>query len=126
MLLLGAEAHDMLDPGAIVPTPIEQHDFTARWQLRYVTLEIPLAPLLLGRCAERDNPANPWVEALSNALYHAALARCVAPLEQHADPQAVQPHPFLQLNQFELQMDQFLDVMVVLRRCARHRPVSQL
>src|SRR4029077_14862407 len=28
VLLLAAEAHDMLDPGAIVPAPIEQHDLT--------------------------------------------------------------------------------------------------
>jgi hypothetical protein len=33
VLLRGAEAHDMFDPGAIVPAPIEQHDLTARWQI---------------------------------------------------------------------------------------------
>jgi hypothetical protein len=85
----------MFDAGAIVPAPIGQHDLTARRQLCYVALEIPLALLLLGRCAERDNPADAWVEALRDALNHATLTRCVAPLEQHADPQAVQPHPFL-------------------------------
>ena len=40
--------------------------------------------------------------ALSNAFDNAAPARCAAPLEQHADLQAVQPHPFLQFDQLEL------------------------
>src|SRR5674476_124549 len=42
ILLLGAEPHDVLDAGAIVPAAIEQHDFTARRQLGDIALKIPL------------------------------------------------------------------------------------
>ena len=52
----GAEAHDRLDAGAIVPGAVEEHDFARGRQLRDIALEIPLAALDLGRLGQRDEP----------------------------------------------------------------------
>jgi hypothetical protein len=40
-LLVGAEAHDTLHPGAIVPAAIEEHQFLLRREVRRIPLEIP-------------------------------------------------------------------------------------
>src|SRR4029453_17886805 len=47
--LLGvAEAHDCLDPGAVVPAAVEQADFTLGREMLDVALEIPLVALAFG------------------------------------------------------------------------------
>jgi hypothetical protein len=53
------------------------------------------------------------VQRLGDALDDAALAGGIAALEQHADPEALQAHPFLHLEQLELQAHQLVDVLVV-------------
>ena len=57
VLLVGAEAHHVLDAGAVVPGAVEQHDLAGRRQVGDVALEVPLRPLALGRRAERDDRA---------------------------------------------------------------------
>ena len=91
-----------------------------------VALKIPLAALAFRRRAERHDAADARVQALGDALDDAALAGCVAALEDDDDPQALQADPFLQLDEFELQMGEFVDVFVVLRRLARLRPVGRV
>jgi len=81
----GAKAHDALHTGAVVPTAVEEHHFARRRQMSNVTLEIPLAAFPFGRRTQRDNPAYPWVEALSDAFYDASLAGGIAALEDHGD-----------------------------------------
>src|ERR1700736_5196647 len=39
-LFLGAEAHDPLDAGPVVPGPVEQHELGGRWQMRDVALKV--------------------------------------------------------------------------------------
>ena len=53
-----AEAHHPLDAGAIVPAPVEQHDFAGCRKVRHIALEVPLGALALGRCREGDGPAD--------------------------------------------------------------------
>ena len=65
---------------------------------------------------KRDDAADARVEALGDALDDAALAGGVAPLEEHDDLEALQPYPFLQLEELELQAGQFVDVGVFLAR----------
>jgi len=52
------------------------------------------------------------------------LRLCV--IEDDDDLEPVQPHPFLQLDQLELQVREFLDVFVVLGRLARLRPLGEM
>src|SRR6516225_12406748 len=89
-----------------------------------VTLEVPLRALALGRRAERDDAADPRIEALRNAFDDAALAGRVAPLEQHAYSQALQPHPLLQFEELELQSHELVDVLIRLPRAARRLAIA--
>ena len=109
IFVLAAELHDALDAGAVVPAAIEQHDFAPPRELGDVSLKVPLAALALGRRAERHDAADARVEALGDALDDAPFAGGVAALEDDGDLEALQPDPFLQLDQFELQMGEFVD-----------------
>src|SRR5215471_10753040 len=115
IFLLCAEAHDALDASAVVPAPVEQNDLTGRGQFRHISLEIPLSALPLGRSGEGDDAADAGVQRICNALDDATLARCIPPLEDDAHLETVVPHIFLQLNQFDLEVYEFLDVVVILR-----------
>src|SRR5262245_25589974 len=50
ILFLGAEAHDMLHSGAVVPTAIENHDFSRRRKMLHVALHIHLRFLAIRWC----------------------------------------------------------------------------
>src|SRR5262249_54124607 len=126
VFVLGAELHDVLDPGAVVPTAIEQDDFAPRRQLGDVALKIPLAALAFRRRAERHDAADARVQALDNALDDPSFAGRVAALEEDDDLEAVQPDPFLQLDELELQMGELVDVFVVLWRLARLWPFGRV
>ena len=58
VLVLGAEAHDALDAGPVVPTAVEQDHLAGGRQMDDVALEIPLGLLALGRRGEGDDPAD--------------------------------------------------------------------
>src|SRR5215470_4634272 len=124
IFLLCAEAHHALNPGAVVPAPVEQNDLTGRGQFRHISLEIPLPALPLARSGEGDDAADAGVQRICNALDDATLARCIAPLEDDAHLETVVPHIFLQLNQFDLEVYELLDVVVILRGFAWFRSVT--
>ena len=116
----------MLNASAVVPTAVEQDDFPWRRQLGDITLKIPLAALALRGRAERHDAADARVQALGDALDDASLAGRVAALENDHDAQALQANPFLQLDQLELQMGEFVEILVVLGRLAWLRAVGQV
>ena len=118
VLLVGAEAHDALDAGPIVPAAVEQHDLAARRQMRDIALEIPLGALALARRGQRDDPADARIEPLRDALDDAALARGIAALEHHDDLQLLMHDPVLQLDQFALQAKQLVEIEPAARRSA--------
>src|SRR6516225_4534006 len=124
IFLLCAEAHDALNAGAVVPAPVEQNDLTGRGQFRHISLEIPLPALPLGRSGKGDDAADAGVQRICNALDDATLARCIPPLEDDAHLETIVPHILLQLDQFDLKMYEFLDVVVILRRFTRFGSVT--
>src|SRR6516162_3635938 len=124
IFLLCAEAHDALNAGAVVPAPVEENDLTGRGQFRHISLKIPLPALPLGRSGEGDDAADAGVQRICNALDDATLARCIPPLEEGAHLETVVPHIFLQLNQFDLEVYEFFDVVVILRGFAWFRSVT--
>ena len=85
MLLLGAELHDLLHPGPVVPAPVEQDDLAGRRQVGDVALEVPLRPLTVRGGPEGHYPAVAGVEPLHDALDGAALAGGVPALEDDHD-----------------------------------------
>jgi hypothetical protein len=72
-------------------------------QLRHISLEVPLAPFLLGGNLQRHHPCPARVQMLGEPLDRAALASRVPALEQHHDPAAGLLDPVLQLEQLHLQ-----------------------
>jgi hypothetical protein len=76
----------------------------------HVALEVPLAALAFARRGQRGDAAHARVQALGDALDHAALARGVAPFEQHHHLELLGDHPVLQLDEFALQAQQFAKV----------------
>ncbi len=110
VLFVVAETHDPLDPGTVVPAAVEQDDLATGRQVRDVALEIPLGLLAVVRRGQRGDPADPRVEALGDALDHAALARRVASLEENHHLVPGVHHPVLQFHQFPLQAEQFAEI----------------
>src|SRR5258707_1265692 len=74
VLLLGAEAHDVLYPCPVVPTPVEQGDLPGGGQMSDVALEVPLRPLRVGGLAQCDDATPAGVQRLGNAFDCPALA----------------------------------------------------
>jgi hypothetical protein len=82
--------------------------------VRDISLEIPLRPFTLGRGSQRDNPANPRIEAFRNPLDRAALPRRIAALKQNNNAQLFFANPLLQLYKFDLQQAELLRILAVL------------
>ena len=109
-VLLGAEAHDPLDAGAVVPAAVEDHDLAGGRQVREVALEVELRLLALGRRRQGDHPEDPRADPLGDALDHAALAGRVAALEDDHDPRPGRLHPGLQMRELDLEPGEFLEI----------------
>ena len=56
--LVGCESHHPFDPGAVVPTPVEDDDFTGGGKMLDVPLDVHLRFLSLGRSRQCDDPEN--------------------------------------------------------------------
>jgi len=121
VLLVGAEAHDVLHPGAVVPAAIEQDELACGRQMGDVALQVVLAPLAVGRGAERHDASHARAQATRDALDDAALAGRVAALEHDHDLEPTLPDPFLELDQLELELAEGR-----LERLAPHGPSGRL
>src|SRR6185436_15546751 len=113
VLVLRAEAHDVLDAGAVVPGAVEQDHLARRRQVRDVALEVPLRALALRRRAEGDDAHDPRVRLRRDALDRAALAGRVAALEEHRDLEAGVDDPLLQAHELRLQALELLLVLAL-------------
>ena len=96
VLLVGAEAHDPLDAGAVVPGPVEEHHLAGGRQVGDVALEVPLGLLAVGGRRQRRDARDAGAEVLGDPLDRRALARRVAALEDDDDALAGGPHPLLE------------------------------
>ena len=67
ILIIGAETHDTLDAGSVVPRTVEQYDFTGGGQVFYVTLEVPFAELALGRFFQGNHAGSARIEMFHKA-----------------------------------------------------------
>ena len=113
VLLVGAQPHDPLDPGPVVPTAVEQHDLPSGREVGDVALEVPLGLLPVARNGEGGDPAPAGVEVLGDALDHAAFARGVATLDDDDDPLALVADPLLHPHQLLLEPEEGLVVDAV-------------
>jgi hypothetical protein len=111
ILLVRAEAHHAFDAGAVVPAAVEQHDLAGGGQVCHVALEVPLGAFAVVGRGQRRHAADARVQALRDALDHAALAGSVASFEDDDDLVPGGGHPALQPHQFALQAEQLAEIV---------------
>src|SRR4051812_46208438 len=102
-LLFGAEPHYPLDAGAVVPTAVEDYDFSSRGKMWNVALGVHLRFLSLCRCGKRNHPEHTRAHPLGHCFYRATLTGTVAAFEDNACPQAFVHHPFLKPDKLNVQ-----------------------
>ena len=111
-LLLGAKPHDGLDPGPVVPAPIENHDLTSGGKVGHVALEVHLRAFTLVRGGQSHDPEDPGAHTFGEPFDHAALS-CGVPAFEHDAHLGVLLHdPALQMDQFDVQAPELLLVLL--------------
>ena len=110
-LRLGGEIHHPLDPGPVVPGPVEQNDFAGAGQMRHVALEVPLRLFAFAGRRQRHRAADAGVQALGDAFDDAPLAGRVAAFEDHRKLVTRMNNPVLQLDQLCLETEQFAEIV---------------
>ncbi len=108
VLLFAAEAHHVLDAGAVVPAAVEQDDLAGRGQARRRSGRSTTRPLPLGRRREGRHAAGPRVQELDDPLDHPVLAGRVAALEHHDELAGVGDDPLLHVDELGLQAQHLL------------------
>src|SRR5207302_5385885 len=112
-LRAGAELHDVLDAGAVIPTAVEEDDLAGCRQVPDVALEVPLGVFAIARLAGSHDPHLARAQVRHDALDRAVLAGGVAPLEDHEQLAAVRDHVTMQLDQLDLQAAQLPRVFLL-------------
>jgi hypothetical protein len=114
-----AEAHHLLDAGAVVPAAVEQNELARRRKMLDVALEVPVRTLSRARGRQSHDAAPTRVEALDDAFDRATLARRVPPLEDDGDARAGLAHPLLHQGELELQAGELVKVGALAERRTR-------
>ena len=84
--VLGAEAHDVFDAGAVVPAPVEDDDFSRGGEMLHVALEEYLGFFTIGRSGEGHHPKYTRAHLFGESPDGSALAGGIAPFEHDDDP----------------------------------------
>ena len=121
ILLIGAEAHDPLDAGTVVPGAVEEDQLAGRGQVLRVTLKEPLPAFEIAWLFQRHHVGAAWVQVFHEALDGAALACRVATFEQDHDTLARILDPGLEFEQFDLQA-----IFLPLVAAARHQVLVRI
>ena len=93
VLLLRAEAHHVLDAGAVVPAAVEDDDLAGGREVLHVALHVELRLLPVGRGRQGDQPEDARADALRDRLDGPAFAGGVASLEHDDDAQTLRGRP---------------------------------
>src|SRR5579883_1563264 len=123
---LGAEAHHRLDAGAVVPTPVEQHHLAAGGKMRDIALKIPGMPVAVGGRPERHDARLARAQMLGDVLDRAVLAAGVAPLEDDENALLIGDDPALQLDEFDLELQERLLIGVLAQLLRARRFLGSL
>src|SRR5688572_7177562 len=116
MLRFRAEPHHILDPGAVVPAAVKNHDLAGSREMLHVPLHVHLALFAIRRGRQRDNAKHARADALSDGADGSSLARAVASLEHDDDAQPLGLHPRLECAEFRLKASQLLLVLLAIQR----------
>jgi len=97
VLVVGAEAHDVLDAGAVVQAAVEDHDLAAGWKMLDIALHVHLRLLAIGRRRQGYDAEGARADPRGDRLDGAALAGGIAPFEHDDDALARVLQPCLQV-----------------------------
>src|SRR5581483_6171935 len=86
VLIFGTKSHHVLNPGAVIPTPVEDDDFTPGGQLLNVALGMELRFLPIVRRGEGDDAKNARADTLHDALDHATFPGSVSSFKKDDNP----------------------------------------
>ena len=111
----GAEAHHMLDAGAVVPTAIKNHDLAGGREMLHVPLHVHLALFPIRWGGQRGNAKHARADALGDGADGPALARAVASLEHDDDSQPLGLYPLLERAELGLKASKFLLVLLAIQ-----------
>ena len=107
MLFLRTKAHHVLNAGAVIPAPVEDDDFTSGGQLFNVALSMELRLLPLGRRRKSDHAKYTRAHTFHDALDDATFPGGVSPFENDDNTGVGRLDPVLELDQFNLQVENF-------------------
>src|SRR5262245_13501751 len=82
VLVLVAKAHDIFDPGPVVPTAVEDHDFPGSGKELNIALHEHLRLLAVGRGRQSNHAKHARAHPLGQGLDGSTLTGGIAPLEQ--------------------------------------------
>ena len=97
VLVRRTKAHDVFDPGAIVPAAVEDDDLAAGRKMLHVALHEHLRFLAIRRRGQRYDAEYAWTDLLGNRLDGASLAGGVPAFEQDDDLELLFLDPILEL-----------------------------
>src|SRR6185369_11137067 len=80
MLIFCAEAHDIFNASAVIPTAVEDHDFSSSRKMLHVTLNIHLRLLAVGWRRQCNNAKDTRAHTFGNSADCSPLASAVAAL----------------------------------------------
>src|SRR6185369_12427790 len=92
-LALAAEAHHVLDAGAVVPAAIEDDDLAGRGEVRHVALHVDLSLFAIGGSGQGGDAKDARTQPLGERPDRTAFAGAVTALEHDNDPQPLLFHP---------------------------------
>ena len=95
---VGAEPHDVLDAGAVVPAAVEDHHLAGGGEVLHVPLKVHLRLFPVRRRREGHHPEHARADALGQRLDGAAFPCPVAPLQHDDDAHALFFDPRLQVD----------------------------
>src|SRR5262249_7947271 len=104
MLLFRAKPHDAFHARAVVPTAIEDDDFSGGGEMLDVALHVHLSFLSVRRSGKRHHAEDARADALRDGLDRAALSCPIAALHHQDDALPLGFHPILELAEFHLKL----------------------
>lgn len=104
MLFLGHKSHHIFDTSAVVPTSIEDDDFTGCRKLCDVSLNEHLPFLAIAGCWQRDHAKDARAHPFCKRLDGASFAGGIASLKYNDDFQALGFDPVLQAAKLHLEL----------------------
>src|SRR5262249_61441889 len=102
------ESHDELYARSVVPTAVEDHDFTCRGQMGHIPLEEHLGLFPVGWGREGHQSKDAGTHPLCDGADGAALASGVPPFEDHDDAQPLLLDPILKYAELALELKKLL------------------